>query len=263
MADILLNGFDKKIFTMEFSSPLTEAILLRRHKRFLVDVAVNKTDRRTIYCPNTGAMRGLDILGSRVWFSTSENQRRKYPQTWEVVEVDGGHLVGVNTQRSNRIIHEGINNEIITELQGYETIERDVNFEALKSRFDFKLIDPSQMQPDAYIEVKSVTMGDEIHRGFYPDALNLRASQQLNALTEIKKQGHRAVLLYCVLNTGINKVFPADHIDGTFGYALRDAHKHGVEVYAYSVSIDERSITVTNPVEVCIPQRSYGTKIHI
>lgn len=259
-ADINVNNSSGS--NMKFTSPLTEAILLRRHKRFLVDIAVNKTDRETIYCPNTSAMRGLDILGSRIWYSTCSNQRRKYPHTWEMVEVDGGHKVAVNSQRKNPLVLEAIDNGILKELLDYETIDQEVQPEGTSCKFDFKLSKHKHHLPDAFVEVKVVTMGDEIHRGFYPESENLRATQQLKALQQLKQEGYRAVLVFCVMHTGINRVFPADHIDNQFGYVLREAYQAGVEIIAYQVQMDEQGIIIEKPCEVCVPQRTYGTRQH-
>ena len=58
--------------TMEFSSPLTQAVLLKRYKRYLAEIVLNNQEHRIIQCPNFGAMLGCDMLGSRIWFSQSE-----------------------------------------------------------------------------------------------------------------------------------------------------------------------------------------------
>lgn len=247
---------------MKFSSNLKEAILLRRHKRFLVDIAVNKTDRETIYCPNTGAMRGLDVLGSRIWYSNEPNQRRKYPHTWEIVEVDGGYKVAVNTQRKNPLVLEGIESGIITQLNGYKKLEEEVQLEECRCKFDFKLSESDHQLPDVVVKVKAVTMGDEVHRGFYPESLNLKATQELQELIRLKEEGYRAVLMYCVMHTGINRVFPADHIDNQYGQMIRQAYNAGVEIIAYRARMDETSISLETQIEVCVPERSYGTRLH-
>ncbi|HET9843667.1 MAG TPA: DNA/RNA nuclease SfsA, partial [Gammaproteobacteria bacterium] len=170
---------------MEFTSSLTEAILLKRYKRFLADVAVSKTDRRTIYCPNTGAMRGCNILGSRVWFSSSTNLRRKYPDTWELVEIDGGYLVAINTQRTNQLILEAIASGTITEIQGYKNIEREYALTHYNNRFDFRFSNHEYDKTPCFMEVKAVTLGDEICRGFYPDSNAEITTHQLKALIQL------------------------------------------------------------------------------
>ncbi|MBS0288486.1 MAG: DNA/RNA nuclease SfsA [Proteobacteria bacterium] len=241
---------------MEFVSPLTQAILLKRYKRFLVEIVVNNQDHRVIYCPNMGAMTGCDILGSRIWFSQSCNNRRKFPHTWELVEVDAGHLVYVNTQNSTDLIKEGIEKGIISQLQGYQHLSISPplldNF-----AFDISLSDnlKSLDKSVCFVHINQVTLGDEIHRGFFPDAPTEKGAQQLKALIHAKAAGYRAVLLYCVQHTGINRLFPADHIDSKYGSLLRQAMIAGVEIYAYRLDITLSSISIMSPVEVCIPAR--------
>ncbi len=72
--------------------------MLRRYQRFLADVE----------WPNTASMPGCREPGSRIWLSRSSNSRRKYPLTWELVESQDGTLVGINTQRTNKLVREGL-----------------------------------------------------------------------------------------------------------------------------------------------------------
>lgn len=66
---------------MEFSPPLQRATLIQRYKRFLADVITPDGRELTLHCPNTGAMTGCATLGDTVWYSTSDNTKRKYPHT--------------------------------------------------------------------------------------------------------------------------------------------------------------------------------------
>ena len=45
------------------------------------------------------------------------------------------------------------------------------------------------------------------------------------------------MLIFCVQHTGIERVFPADHIDKEYGRTLRKAIEAGVEVIAYKAAI--------------------------
>jgi sugar fermentation stimulation protein A len=242
---------------MEFPSTLTQAILLKRYKRFLAEIVVNNQEHRIIYCPNMGAMTGCDILGSRIWFSECSNPRRKFPETWELVEVDGGHLVCVNTHNTNQLVKEAIQNGVIKELAAFSHIEDDPGL-IDDSSFDFLLKHQEHEddeQQTALVMTQSVTLGDEVHRGFFPDAMTQKGVAQLRALIYAKQRGYRAVLVFGVLHTGIQRLFPADHIDADYGNLIRQAVIAGVEVIGYRVDISFNAISLTEQIEVCIPAR--------
>jgi sugar fermentation stimulation protein A len=65
--------------------------------------------------------------------------------------------------------------------------------------------------------------------------------------------GYRAVLVFVVLHTGIDRVFPSDHIDLAYGKALRLAKEAGVECFAYRVDIDLEHIVLKDRIQVVIP----------
>ncbi|HRE30527.1 MAG TPA: DNA/RNA nuclease SfsA, partial [Candidatus Berkiella sp.] len=207
--------------------------------------------------PNMGAMTGCDILGSRIWFSQCGNPRRKFPETWELVEVDGGHLVCVNVHSTKQLVLEAIQNGAIQELSYYDHIDRDPE---LLDECSFDLMLKQQAHEDdeqntAFVMMQSVTMGDEIHRGFFPDAMTQKGVQQLKSLIYAKQRGYRAVLVFAVLHTGIHRLFPADHIDSEYGGLIRQAVIAGVEVIGYRVDISFNAMSLTEPVEICIPAR--------
>ena len=64
------------------------------------------------------------------------------------------------------------------------------------------------------------------------------------------QQGHRAVLLFAALHTGIDRVAPADSIDPVYGETLREALQVGVEVLAYGADIGPESLTLQRPLSV-------------
>ena len=84
-----------------------EVKLLRRYKRFLADVENSNGEKETVYCPNTGAMTGCDIPGSRAWLSNSKNIQRKFPKTLEFVETPAG-IVGIRSMLANSLVEEAV-----------------------------------------------------------------------------------------------------------------------------------------------------------
>jgi len=182
---------------MKFDPPLESAELLRRHKRFMADVYLPWDEKATLHCPNTGSMKGCCTLGSQVWYSDSQNPKRKYPLTWEIVEVDGGFLVGINTHRANALVREGIESGLITELQGYDRIRREVRYGEgeQRSRIDLLLEREGER---CFVEVKNLTLGQEDGLGLFPDAVTVRGTKHLRELMAVKAAGDRAVLFFCV-----------------------------------------------------------------
>ena len=65
---------------MKFKVRLLQGLLIRRYKRFFVDIKYqNKTI--TAHCPNSGSMKGLLDVNNKVWFSKSDNPKRKLKYT--------------------------------------------------------------------------------------------------------------------------------------------------------------------------------------
>ena len=77
---------------MQLQKKLQVGVLRKRYKRFLADITTEAGESITIHCPNTGAMKNCQEPGSKVWYSDSENPKRKYACTWDFVEVDKSHI---------------------------------------------------------------------------------------------------------------------------------------------------------------------------
>ena len=236
---------------MNFSLPLQAATLHRRYKRFLADVETADGTPLTIHCPNTGSMKNCAAANSRIWFWDSANEKRKYPCTWELVEIEQRFLACINTQRANGLVVEAINNATITQLQGYGKLQTEVKYGLENSRIDIFLSQHKQ-QPDCYIEVKNVTLMVGQGQGLFPDAVTQRGSKHLRELVHMVSQGYRAVLVYCVAHTGITQVAPAWDLDPAYAKTLVWAIEQGVEVMAYGarISLTEMSLVRVVPLNL-------------
>jgi sugar fermentation stimulation protein A len=222
--------------TMNFT--LQPSTLIKRYKRFLADVTlVDETSGNrkevTMHCANTGAMTGCATPGDIVWYSTSDNLKRKYPNSWEITYTQAKHWICVNTIRANQLTEEALNNNLITEFLSHTKLKREVKYGEENSKIDFQLYDKTGRE--TYIEVKSVTLL-EGEQGYFPDAVTERGQKHLRELIAMTALGHRAVLLFAVLHTGINSVKPAEHIDPKYAQLLREAKQQGVEILAYKAS---------------------------
>lgn len=206
------------------------AKLIKRYKRFLADIELTNGKETTIHCANTGAMKGCAEPADTVWYSTSTNIKRKYPFSWEITQSQDDHFICVNTLRANQLVEEALHKGLITELSGFNLLQREVKYGNENSRVDF--LASYDDAPDTYIEVKSVTLLESGH-GYFPDAVTTRGQKHLRELVDMVEQGHRAVLLFAVLHSGINDVAAASHVDPTYAKLLKEAKHAGVEIIAY------------------------------
>lgn len=229
---------------------LKSAILIQRYKRFLADIQLADGETTTIHVANTGAMTGCAEPKDTVWYSTSDNSKRKYPHSWELTQTKQSHLICVNTLRANQLAEEAIVNGTITELQGFDSIQREVMYGEENSRIDFLLRfneknnSTSPQNSNVYIEVKSVTLL-EGEQGYFPDTVTARGQKHLRELMTIVKGGDRAVLLFAVLHTGIDTFKAAKHIDEKYADLLQLAISSGVEVLVYKAKINTNSIILS------------------
>ncbi|MAG76602.1 MAG: DNA/RNA nuclease SfsA [Colwelliaceae bacterium] len=236
---------------MKFSSPLKPAVLIKRYKRFLADVTLADGKETTLHVANTGAMTGCATPGDTVWYSTSDNPKRKYPFSWELTETSAASdFICVNTAKANQLAELAIKDGTITELQGYDLLKREVKYGEENSKIDIFLSDDetnSNPKPDVYVEVKSVTLL-EGEQGFFPDAVTTRGQKHLRELATIAQSGQRAVLLFTVLHSGINNFQPAAHIDHKYAELLADAQKSGVEILVYKAHITHEEMSLTEKI---------------
>ena len=232
---------------MKFSSALNEAQLIKRYKRFLVDLVEADGAEFTVHCANTGKMTGCADSGFKAFYSTSKNTKRKYPHSLELTQNTLNHLICVNTNHANKVAIEALKMHQIPELLDYEIHQSEVKYGTENSRIDILLRDPNRT--DCYIEVKSVTLLEQ-QQGYFPDTQTLRGQKHLRELMQMKQQGHRAVLLFMVMHTGIESVKPAAHIDHEYAKLLVKAKEMGVEIYAYNTMISLEEIKIKHRVPV-------------
>ncbi|ACY83539.1 DNA/RNA nuclease SfsA [Edwardsiella piscicida] len=234
---------------MQFTPPLQSAILIKRYKRFLADVRRPDGQIITLHCANTGAMTGCATPGDTVWYSTSDNPKRKYPSSWELTHTQAGDWICVNTLRANALVHEAIAQRQIGEVSGYTKIRSEVRYGAENSRIDLLL--QAEDRPDCYIEVKSVTLL-QAACGYFPDAVTERGQKHLRELQHQVQSGVRAVLFFAVLHSGITHVRAARHIDPRYAQLLAQASDLGVEILCYGAQISPAGIRLTQPLPVTV-----------
>ncbi|WP_439635139.1 DNA/RNA nuclease SfsA [Oceanicaulis sp.] len=231
---------------MRFPAPLHPGVLIKRYKRFLADVELETGETVTAHCPNPGSMLGLKDPGSRCWLSHTDDPKRKLKYTLEVLEADNT-LVGINTNRPNRLAEDAIRAGAIPALSGYEALRREVKYGA-NSRIDLLL--ESADRPVCYVEVKNCHLRRTPGLTEFPDSVTSRGAKHLGELSDMVRQGHRAVQLFIVQRNDCDVLSPADDLDPVYAQALRDASLAGVEIIAWACEITLDGIEIVREIEV-------------
>ncbi len=235
---------------MDFPTPLIGGTLIQRYKRFLADVTLDTGDRITATCPNTGSMMGLVAPGNRVWVSTSDSPTRKYKHTWEMVTVDlgqGPSLVGINTNHPNKLVAEAIETGRIAELKGYASLRREVKY-GKNSRIDILLEDPAK--GTCYVEIKNVHMMRKHGHAEFPDSVTERGAKHLAEMSDMVREGHRAVMVFLIQRADASRLSLARDVDASYGTAFDAATAAGVEAIAIRCSLSTEAIRVDKTVPI-------------
>jgi sugar fermentation stimulation protein A len=223
---------------MKFKQPLLQGSLIKRYKRFFIDIKYkNKTI--TAHCPNSGSMLGLLSEGNKVYFSTSNNPKRKLKYTVELIEIKK-RLIGVNTHLSNKIVLEALKNKKIKSLNIYNEIKPEVKFSD-NTRFDFLI---SNNKKKCFLEVKNVTLSRESNLAEFPDSITSRGTKHLNELIKAKKMGFESYILYLIQREDCGSFKIAKDIDEEYKNTLNRAIKNKVNILCYNCKLSKEEIKI-------------------
>lgn len=224
---------------------LFKGTLIKRYKRFLADVELETGEIVTAHCANSGTMKACNEPGRPVYISFHDNPRRKLKYTWEIIEMQDS-LVGVNTGIPNKLVKTSIENGLVEELSHYTHVKPEVKV-GEHSRLDLLLTNDNDDDKDCFVEVKNCTLVNDRTASF-PDAVTTRGLKHLIELQSLVKKGKRCVMFYLVQRMDADVFKPADSIDPKYGKELRKAHKKGVEILVYDVTINLKQIVLNKRV---------------
>ncbi len=229
---------------MEFTKSLIKGKLIKRYKRFFVDVKLDK-EIVTAHCPNTGSMKGLLEEGNDVYLLKHEDPKRKLKYGLEIIKAQK-NLVGVNTHMANKIVNHGLSKNLIKELKNNDIIKPEVFFDK-ETRFDF-LIEKGKQK--SFLEVKNVTLFRDKKTAEFPDAITTRGSKHLLTLIDAIKKGYKAYLLFLVQIQNMENFKIASDIDGEYYKNYLIAKKAGVNFLAYKCKISPKEIFIEKKLKI-------------
>ena len=225
---------------MKFTSTLIKGKLIKRYKRFFIDIKVNNSTL-TAHCPNTGSMMGLLDEGNETWISKNDDPKRKLKYTLEIIKSKN-KLVGVNAHRANRIVEHGLNNKLFEEFKSVKMIKPEFKF-SNDTRFDF-LCDKN------IIEVKNVTLLRKKELAEFPDAITSRGSKHLLQLIKSLEKGYKPYVLFLTQIQDINSFKIAKDIDNDYYQNYLIAKKAGVKFLAYRCKLNSKEIKIEKKINI-------------
>ena len=228
---------------MNFDNKLIPGLLIKRYKRFFVDVRVNN-QILTVHCPNTGSMHGLLDEGNKVWISKSNNPKRKLKYTLEIIEVKKTK-VGINTHSTNKIVHDALQNNLIKEFNNNIDIKPETKFGA-NTRFDFLV---SSKKYQSFIEVKNVTLSRKRNLAEFPDAETLRGLKHIGELVKASKKKFKVYILFVIQRNDCNAFTVAKDIDPNYANALSKAVKNNLKILCYDCKFSPKGIKLNRQIK--------------
>ena len=229
---------------MEFTKSLLKGKLIKRYKRFFVDVRINN-EIVTAHCPNTGSMKGLLDKGNEVYLLKNDDPKRKLKYSLEIIKSKNT-LVGVNTHFANKIVKHALSNNLISELKNNDLIKPEVFFNK-ETRFDF-LIEKNKQKK--FIEVKNVTLFRDKKTAEFPDAITTRGSKHLLTLINAIKKGYKTYLIFLIQIQNMKNFKIAKDIDAEYYKNYLISKKAGVNFLAYRCKINSKKILVEKKIKI-------------
>ena len=229
---------------MEFTKSLIKGKLIKRYKRFFTDIKV-KDKVVTAHCPNTGSMLGLLDENNEVYVLPNDDPKRKLKYGLEIIKTRK-NLVGVNTHMANKIVHHGLENNLIEELKNNNSIKPEVFFNK-ETRFDFLL---ERNLQKSFVEVKNVTLFRDKYTAEFPDAVTSRGSKHLLTLIDATKKGYKTYLLFLVQIQNMKYFKIAKDIDEQYYKNYLIAKKAGVNFLAYRCDISSKKIFIKKKLKI-------------
>ena len=227
---------------MIFENELIAGVLVKRYKRFFVDIKV-KNKVITAHCPNTGSMMGLLKSGNKVWFTETNDSKRKLKYTLQIIELNG-KKVGINTHLTNKIFYEALLERKIINIKKNDILFKEKKFND-NTRFDFFI---KSKDKGTFIEVKNVTLSRYKNIAEFPDAVTERGLKHIRELIEAKNKGFDIYLAFVIQREDCKKFKIADDIDPNYKKLLTFALKNKLKVICYDCKFLSKGIEINNKI---------------
>ncbi|ACL69373.1 DNA/RNA nuclease SfsA [Halothermothrix orenii] len=225
---------------------IRKAFFIKRLNRFAALVSLMGEEEK-VFVPNSGRMKELLIRGTPVLLKKVISGQRK--TKYDLIKVyHNSRWVSIDSRVPNRIFSDAIKKGRVTDFKGFKFGRQEVRWG--NSRLDMLLV-KKDVPVKYYLELKSVTLVEgDIAR--FPDAPTERGRRHLRELTDCLKKGHKAGIVFIVQRDDARFFSPNDKTDPEFGKELRRALKAGVNAFAYTCRVDEKSIKIDKKINILL-----------
>ncbi len=206
--------------------------ILKRYKRFLVDIELSNGKTVIAHSTNTGSMTSCWLPGDPALIKYVDDPNRKLKYTLLACKR-GSTWVGVDTASPHKLVFELLQSGKCFGLNDIKDLRSEVKYGSEASRID---IWGKHKGKEIYIEIKNTTL----KRGSwvsFPDAVTERGTKHLRELQKMIKKGHRAALVFLIQRNDVEYFDVAKDIDPIYAKELSKAIRCGLEVYPLRVEL--------------------------
>ncbi len=236
------------VIILQIEGQVAEGVFIKRLNRFEAIVNV-EGDEHLVHVPNTGRLKELLVEKAKVLVRKFDSLKRKTKYGLLLVCKDGIWVSIDSANVPNKIVYEALLQHKLSQFKGYSHIKKEIAVGS--SRFDFGLF---LQQQEYYIEVKGVTLVED-RKAYFPDAPTTRGSKHLKELIALKRQDKGAGVIFIVQRQDAEVMMPNDRTDQVFGSYLREAHRTGVDLWAYRCAIDRSQIIIDREIPVVLSEK--------
>lgn len=231
------------ITDVRFSS-LIPATFVARPNRFLLWADIGSR-RVAVASRDPGRLDGILVPGADLLLAPSVTPGRRTAFTLTLAKK-GTSWVCLIPALASKIVHFAAERGGLEGLKGAKVIRREVP--SGRSRID--LLMRYRGQP-LLVEVKAAVFVTG-RRALFPDCPTVRGTRHVRELVSARRRGHPAALLFIVHREDADRLAPWPEVDPEFARALRDAHRKGVRVLAYTCRVTPDGCTLHRriPVEI-------------
>ena len=221
---------------------LVPATFVARPNRFLLWADIGRR-RIPVASRDPGRLEGILVPGARLLLAPSSTPGRRTAFTLTLAR-QGDSWVCLIPALASQIVHFAAARGGIGGLKGAEVIRREVVSGG--SRLDFLM---RYRGRPLLAEVKAAVFV-EGRRALFPDCPTARGTRHVGELIAARRRGHPAALIFVVHREDADRLSPWSAVDPAFARALREAHRRGVRLLAYTCRVTPRDCTLMRRIPV-------------